>query len=93
MIMFCMNCVSAGECGGKVARVVDGNVRVGWPGAPGWTITGVSCAQTGSAKHVNIAAVKSPLRKNASLFPTQKYSITSGLTSFVNRGAEEFFFG
>jgi hypothetical protein len=35
MIMFCMNCVFAGECGGSVARVEDGNVRVGWPGAPG----------------------------------------------------------
>jgi len=93
MIMFCMNCVSAGECGGKVARVVDGSVRVGWPGAPGWTITGVSCAQTGSAKHVSVAAAKSPLRKNTSLFPTQEYLITNGFTSFVNRGAEEFFFG
>lgn len=55
-----MNCTSAGEGGGKVARVEDGNVRVGSPGAPGWTTTGASfppdvrgadpacCANTGS---------------------------------------------
>ena len=50
MIICCMNCTSAGECGGRVALVDDGNVRVGWPGAPGWTITGVvdSCALTRS---------------------------------------------
>lgn len=47
-----MNCTSAGEYGGKVARVEGGNVLVGWPGAPGWTTTGdfgsaCCCALTG----------------------------------------------
>ena len=43
---------SAGERGGSVALVDAGSVRVGWPGAPGCTTTGVAgsacCAQTGS---------------------------------------------
>ena len=50
MIMPCMNCASAGEVGGNAALVVEGRVRVGLPGAPGWTTTGVPgaacCAQT-----------------------------------------------
>jgi len=50
--MCCMNCTSAGEYGGNVARVEGGSVRVGWPGAPGWTTTGVAgsacCAETDS---------------------------------------------
>ena len=47
-----MNRTSAGERGGSVALVDSGSVRVGWPGAPGCTTTGVAgsacCAQTGS---------------------------------------------
>src|SRR5215471_2360560 len=35
-----MNCTSAGEAGGSVPLVVGGRVRVGFPGAPGWTTTG-----------------------------------------------------
>src|SRR5437868_799175 len=50
MIIPCMNCTSAGECGGNVAVVEDGSVRVGWPGAPGWTTTGPCCAQTDNDK-------------------------------------------
>jgi hypothetical protein len=49
MIMCCMNCVSAAEIGGSLGRVEDGSVRVGLPGAPGWTTTGFEsrfCAQT-----------------------------------------------
>ena len=47
--------------GGSVARVVDGNMRDGWPGAPGCTMTGafgsVCWAKNESAKmHVRIAA-------------------------------------
>src|SRR5215470_3660924 len=45
-----MNCTSAGEAGGSVPLVVGGRIRVGFPGAPGWTTTGgagsVCCAQT-----------------------------------------------
>ena len=53
MIMCCMNCVSAAVCDGNFGRVDDGNVRVGLPGAPGWTTIGfVSrfCAETGDNK-------------------------------------------
>jgi hypothetical protein len=57
MIMPCINSTSLAERGGKMARVDGGNIRVGWPGAPGWTITGASglacCAHTGNdAKNV-----------------------------------------
>jgi hypothetical protein len=52
MIIPCMNCTSAGERDGSVALVDGGSVRVGWPGAPGCTTTGLAgsacCAQTGS---------------------------------------------
>jgi hypothetical protein len=59
-----MNWTSAGEVGGNVARVEGGNVRVGWPGAPGWTTTGVAgsaCwAETDSDnKHARAPAAKS----------------------------------
>src|SRR5215510_12801141 len=50
MIIPCMNCTSAGETGGGAPLVVGGRVRVGFPGAPGWTTTGaggeVCCAKT-----------------------------------------------
>jgi hypothetical protein len=67
MIMSCMNFTSAGECGGNVARVEEGSVRVGWPGAPGWTTIGVAgsacCAETDSDnKHVRVAARSHSLR-------------------------------
>ena len=39
---------SAGELGGNVGRVEGGSAFVGWPGAPGWTTTGVCCAATES---------------------------------------------
>jgi len=49
-----MNSTSFGERGGKVALVDGGRVRVGWPGAPGCTTTGVAgpdcCALTGNDK-------------------------------------------
>jgi len=57
MIIPCMNCTSAGEAGGNVARVVDGRVRVGFPGAPGWTTTGAVCALSGiENKHTRVAS-------------------------------------
>jgi hypothetical protein len=47
-----MNSTSFGELGGRVALVDGGSVRVGCPGAPGCTTTGVPgsacCAQIGS---------------------------------------------
>ena len=64
MIICCMNCTSAGEGGGSVALVEGGNVRVGWPGAPGWTTTGVSCAETDSdIKIASVPAAMSLSRK------------------------------
>src|SRR6266550_1880480 len=67
MIMPCMNRVSAVERGGSVALVDGGSVRVGWPGAPGWTTTGVAgspvCAQTGSENNpASVLAAINPLR-------------------------------
>src|SRR5688572_15034551 len=71
MIIPCMNCTSASECGGNVGLVEGGNVRVGWPGAPGCTITGglACCAKTGSDnRHARVAAGKSPFRHIAKHF-------------------------
>src|SRR6185436_7275549 len=82
MIMFCMNCVSAGECGGNVARVEGGNERVGWPGAPGWTTTGVSCAATGrDNRHTNAIAGKYSITNGHSL-----HSLTEALRGFSSAG-------
>jgi hypothetical protein len=57
-----MNSVSAAVCGGNFGRVEDGNVRVGLPGAPGWTTIGfVSrfCAETGASnKQARATAAK-----------------------------------
>lgn len=67
-----MNSTSLGEGGGNVARVDGGSVRVGWPGAPGWTITGgvlgpACCAladdRTDSDnKHTSAPVVRTALR-------------------------------
>ena len=67
MIIPCMNCTSAGERGGSVALVDGGKVRVGWPGAPGWTTTGVAglvcCAQTGSENNnASVLPAITPIR-------------------------------
>jgi len=68
MIIPCMNSTSFGERGGSVALVDGGSVRVGWPGAPGCTTTGVAgsacCAKTGSEnKPARVLAVINPPRK------------------------------
>ena len=62
-----MNSTSFAELGGNVARVVGGSVRVGWPGAPGCTITGVEApdcwAQTGNENETaSVPVAISPLR-------------------------------
>jgi hypothetical protein len=58
-----MNFTSAGECGGNIARVEDGSILVGWPGAPGWTTTGF-CAETGREnKHVSTQAAQYVIRQ------------------------------
>ena len=70
MIIPCMNCTSAGEVGGSVALVEGGKFRVGLPGAPGCTTTGVGvvgcCAQIGSEnKPRSVMAAIIPLRSAA----------------------------
>src|SRR5258708_22559602 len=40
MIMPCMNATSAWESGGSMARVEDGSILLGLPGAPGCTTAG-----------------------------------------------------
>jgi hypothetical protein len=71
MIIFCMNSTSFGERGGSDALVVGGKMRVGFPGAPGCTITGgavesACCAQTGSdKKQVKATAAIIPPRRAA----------------------------
>src|ERR1700693_2676260 len=51
-----MNATSAGDCGGRVARVDDGSVLLGVPGAPGCTTTGfavsVCCARAAGEKEI-----------------------------------------
>jgi hypothetical protein len=39
MIIPCINATSAGDTCGTVGRVEGGSVRLGSPGAPGWTTT------------------------------------------------------
>jgi hypothetical protein len=76
-----MNSTSFGERGGSVALVDSGSVRVGWPGAPGCTITGgdgesASCAKTGSdKKHVRAMAAMSPLPDAAILITDRSLSL------------------
>jgi hypothetical protein len=84
IIIPCMNCTSAGERGGSVALVVAGNVRVGWPGAPGCTMTGavrsVCWAHTGSTKKtVRVVATSSPLRPRATAL-TERTARSRGLS-------------
>jgi hypothetical protein len=88
MIIPCMNCTSAAERGGSVALVVAGNVRVGWPGAPGCTMTGVvrslCWAQTGSAKKaVRIVAIISPLRHAATAFSERRLGLSLQYKDFI----------
>jgi hypothetical protein len=74
MIMPCMNSTFFAELGGSVALVEAGKVFVGWPGAPGCTITGGaesgSCAPIGSErKHTIVPAASSPPNLIMAPFP------------------------
>ena len=67
MIMPCINCTSASDCGGSLALVVGGSVRVGCPGAPGWTTTGVGpdcCAKSEGNESVIVLATRSAVGAN-----------------------------
>jgi hypothetical protein len=87
MIMPCMNCTSAVESGGSVALVEAGSVRVGWPGAPGCTTTGVvgsaCCAQTGSEnKPKRILPAISQLGHAETFITDRELTLTLSLKSF-----------
>ena len=78
MIMPCMNCASAAEAGGNVALVVEGRVRVGLPGAPGWTTTGVAgaacCAQTLKENKLAKVLADASTHENAATLNTKRIS-------------------
>src|SRR5690242_14472956 len=92
MIIPCMNCTSAGEAGGSVARVVGGRVRVGFPGAPGWTTTGVEgavcCAQTRNENKLARGSAAASTHRHAAALNTTRISqvhlIQIGLTCRKN---------
>jgi hypothetical protein len=70
-----MNWISAVDAGSRVALVVEGRVRVGCPGAPGWTTTGVfcgvCCAQTGKENRLaSVIVAESTCEHLATLNPT-----------------------
>jgi hypothetical protein len=71
-----MNCTSAGETGGSVALVVGGRVRVGFPGAPGWTTTGldgaVCCAQTRKENKLVSVLAAANMHKHAATLDTTR---------------------
>ncbi len=61
--------------------VVAGRIRVGWPGAPGCTTTGVAesdcCAQTGKEnRHASVMAVISPLRRAETIGTERKRTVS-----------------
>jgi len=75
-----MNRTSAAERGGSVALVDGGSVRVGSPGAPGCTTTGVAgsacCAQTGNAhKPARIPPAISPYVRGKNLITDQSLGL------------------
>ena len=76
--MPCMNRTSAAEAGGSVALVVGGSVRVGFPGAPGWTTTGgdgaVCCAQTRIESKLAGALAAASMPKHAATLDTTRIS-------------------
>jgi len=82
-----MNCTSAGESGGSVALVVAGNVRVGWPGAPGCTMTGavrsLCWAHTGKAEAVKVMTIISPRRHLATALNERRLGLSSQYKDFI----------
>jgi hypothetical protein len=53
----------AGDSGGRVALVEGGRVLLGWPGAPGWTTTGLEesdcCARAENAENASAVVANS----------------------------------
>src|SRR5215468_5417929 len=86
-----MNSTSFGEAGGSVPVVFDGSVRVGCPGAPGWTITGAvvsaCCAKSAAGKNKRTAALKiirPPARTTLRLLGSN--GTTLGQNEFIQHG-------
>ena len=73
-----MNWTSAGEAAGNVALIVAGRVRVGFPGAPGWTTTGaagaVCCAQTRKENKLARVVAAASAHKHAATLNTLRIS-------------------
>ena len=84
-----MNSTSFGESGVSVARVEGGSVRVGWPGGPGCTMTGVlgsaCCAETESdKKHPRVPAAKNPLRNTGTLITDSSFGLAQEGKNFID---------
>lgn len=75
-----MNCTSARVCGGNVGLVEEGSVLVGWPGAPGCTMTGglvsACCAETDSSDENARVAARSVFRPTANLVSDASFILT-----------------
>src|SRR5215212_441435 len=98
MIIPCMNCTSAGELGGSLARVDRGSVRVGCPGAPGCTMTGVAgsacCAQTGKENNPARVPAASKLVCHVETFITDacpKRKDDVGVANFITKQNQDHF--
>src|SRR6185295_492596 len=88
MIMCCINSMFLGEAGGNVPVVVGGSVRVGWPGAPGWTTTGpgggACCALiTDVSRTARAPAARSRLRHTFTL-PTSHVLLSDQSTASLS---------
>ncbi|MEP7270903.1 MAG: hypothetical protein ABI882_05335 [Acidobacteriota bacterium] len=74
-----MNCTFAGDVGGSLALVVEGRERVGFPGAPGWTTTGVDgavcCAQTRKENSLASVLPAASVKKHTATFDTARISL------------------
>jgi len=88
-----MNCTSAADAVCNVGLVEDGNVVVGWPGAPGWTTTGAfgsACWAliVSDSKHASVTAANG-LRREVATVITDMEGLTlsqSGLSSSMRTG-------
>ena len=84
-----MNSTSFGEVGGRVGRVDGGSLLVGWPGAPGCTITGAAgsaCwAQTGNENEAGrMIAARNELRSATTLIADPGLGVSLRPRRFMN---------
>ena len=70
-----------------MALVVAGNVRVGWPGAPGCTMTGavrsLCWAHTGNAEAIKVMTIISPRRHLATALNERRLGLSSQYKDFI----------